>query len=80
MPVILSSCSSTLRCQGAAQSEIPQDLARVPLKGEPNRELSLPGVADSDAEEAAEIEQGRRTKRVQIVLIVESVEDFDARF
>ena len=41
--------------------------------------MSLPRVADSDAQKAAEVEQGRRTERIEIVGVVEGVKYLDTR-
>ena len=50
------------------------------LKNEPQRQLRLTRIADAHAEKAAEIEERRGTERVEIVLVVEGIKDFCARF
>ena len=52
---------------------------RVGLELEADGQLCLAGVADTDAQEAVEVKQRRSRKRIDVVLVVEGVEDFDLR-
>lgn len=49
------------------------------LEDEAERKLSLPRITDTDAQEAAEIEERRGTQRIEIVGVVEGIEHLDAR-
>ena len=49
------------------------------LKSEPQRKLSLPWIPDSDAEEAVEVKQCRRTKWIEVVGVIEGFKDLKAR-
>src|SRR5260370_3388578 len=52
---------------------------KIAVEDEAEGELRLEGIADSGAEEAVEVEQRWRAEWVDVVLVVEEVEDFNAR-
>src|ERR1700730_12542210 len=48
-------------------------------KGKPDRQLQLSGIAHTLPQESVEIEQARRTERIDVVLVVEGIEHLDDR-
>ena len=60
-------------------SRTEQAACLIRLEGELRRELNLPRISHPESQETRKVKECRRRQRVDVVLVVESVEHLDHR-